>query len=182
VLLSWRGAATESDPAWRILRAGPFSQKPRSDTAWIGAARVVGALQGSGELQFVDAQVERGAWYAYALIAIEGERESIVGTIALQVLAPTVLTLHHATPNPFNPGTRIAFDLPGSASTPLQLAVYDVQGRRVKLLLQSTLRPGPHAVDWDGHDDLGRPTSSGLYVVRLQTSRDVLTRKLTRIR
>ncbi|UCE02298.1 MAG: hypothetical protein JSW67_13770 [Candidatus Latescibacterota bacterium] len=182
VLLSWRGAATQNDRAWRILRAGPFEREPQAHTAWIGAASQVGEMRGNGELHFVDTQVERGAWYAYALVTIEGERESIAGTIALQVLAPSVLALHPASPNPFNPGTRIAFDLPGATSTPVRLAVYDIHGRRVKLLLQATLRPGPHAVDWNGHDDLGRPTGSGVYVVRLQTSSDVLTRKLTRIR
>jgi flagellar hook assembly protein FlgD len=68
-------------------------------------------------------------------------------------------------PNPFNPSTRIHFQVarPGR----VDLAIYDVNGRLVRTLADGHLEAGPHALIWDGHDDADRLASSGIYFVRL---------------
>jgi hypothetical protein len=71
-------------------------------------------------------------------------------------------------PNPFNPRTTIRFGV--AVGGPAQLAVYDVGGRRVRVLLESPALPaGNHEVIWDGRDDGGRDLASGVYLARLQT-------------
>ena len=84
--------------------------------------------------------------------------------------------LHPNYPNPFNPATRVAFEL-GRAER-ARLTVYDVLGRRVRILVDARLPAGPHSVRWDGRDTNGRPVASGLYVCRLEAGTFVATRKM----
>jgi hypothetical protein len=71
-------------------------------------------------------------------------------------------------PNPFNPTTRISFELP--EPSPTWLSVVDLTGRRVATLRRETLDAGRHEVDWRGTDDDGRRLASGTYLLRLDTS------------
>jgi hypothetical protein len=70
-------------------------------------------------------------------------------------------------PNPFNPSTTIAFELPAAAEVDLQ--VFDARGRHVRTLLaHAPVSAGRHEATWDGHDDRGRQVAAGVYVYRLQ--------------
>jgi hypothetical protein len=81
-----------------------------------------------------------------------------------------------ARPNPFNPATTLAFEL--GRAQPVELAVHDLRGRRVRRLLADTLPAGPHAVTWNGRDDRGRSLASGVYLLRLETPAEVATRRV----
>ncbi|MCF7918935.1 MAG: T9SS type A sorting domain-containing protein [Candidatus Cloacimonetes bacterium] len=71
-------------------------------------------------------------------------------------------------PNPFNPATRIEFELKESAE--IELTVYDLRGQLVKRLLQGEMSAGRHVVDWDGLSGHSRQSvGSGIYFVRLTT-------------
>ncbi|MGD9549172.1 MAG: FlgD immunoglobulin-like domain containing protein, partial [Candidatus Krumholzibacteriia bacterium] len=79
-------------------------------------------------------------------------------------LAPV---LHDAVPNPFNPTTTVAFDLP--APETVSLLVFDVKGRLVRTLLdRQTFSQGRHEVRWDGRDQAGGQAASGTYFFRLE--------------
>ena len=69
-------------------------------------------------------------------------------------------------PNPFNPATTIAFDLP--VAQRVRVAVYRASGARVASLLDAPLQAGPHALAWRGCDDRGRAVASGTYFCRLE--------------
>jgi flagellar hook assembly protein FlgD len=56
------------------------------------------------------------------------------------------------------------------------LRIYNAQGRLVRTLLSSFLAAGPHSVSWNGLDDRGRPSSSGVYFIRLQAGGEFLSR------
>lgn len=80
-------------------------------------------------------------------------------------------------PNPFNPSTEIRFNLTEEAE--VDLAIYDVSGRRLRDLLSGEVREaGEHGVHWDGLDDGGRPAPSGVYFVRLIAADEVLSHKI----
>jgi flagellar hook assembly protein FlgD len=64
-------------------------------------------------------------------------------------------------PNPFNPTTRISFNL--KTQTRVRLAVYDVAGRLVRTLLDGPIAAGPASATWDGRDDRGSAVASGVY-------------------
>ena len=78
---------------------------------------------------------------------------------------PATLRLHPNRPNPFNPRTTIRFDLPAAGQ--VRLAVYDVAGRRIRVLVEGDLPAGSHEAVWDGRDASGRASPSGSYLARL---------------
>ncbi len=76
--------------------------------------------------------------------------------------APPRLALGPNHPNPFNPSTTLRFELPEDGE--VYLAVYDVEGRRVRTLLtEERFTAGLHSAVWDGLDDEGRELGSGVY-------------------
>lgn len=93
--------------------------------------------------------------------------------------APRILLAQNA-PNPLRTATTIRFELPRSQSVALDL--FDVQGRRIRSLVDGTHPAGAHVVRWDGRDDSGRETPNGLYFYRLETGGTVLRRKMTVLR
>lgn len=78
-------------------------------------------------------------------------------------LLPTEFRLHPPYPNPFNPTTTIAFDVPRDAR--VELTIFDVQGRMVATLLDGNLSAGTHSRDWTCSTCAG-----GVYFARLRTS------------
>jgi hypothetical protein len=70
-----------------------------------------------------------------------------------------------ATPAPFSSRTTIAFSL--AADAEVELAVFAIDGRRVRTLVRGLQSAGLHSVQWDGTDDRGRAVAAGLYYARL---------------
>ena len=90
---------------------------------------------------------------------------------------PERVALHPNSPNPFNPSTMIAYDVP-SGGADVQLAVYDVQGRLVRRLVDAPKAAGTHRVSWDGRDSHGTAVATGVYFYRMRAAGEVLTRKM----
>jgi predicted outer membrane repeat protein len=72
-----------------------------------------------------------------------------------------------AFPNPFNPSTTIHFEL--ERSMRVELAIFDLAGRRVRTLMSGTLSAGSHGERWDGTDSSGGAVASGTYFARVRT-------------
>ena len=70
-------------------------------------------------------------------------------------------------PNPFNPQTTISYFLP--QSSPVRLAVFNLLGQPVRILVDGEQSAGSHSVNWDGTDNHGNPLASGIYFYRLQS-------------
>ncbi len=81
-----------------------------------------------------------------------------------------------AHPNPFRPRTTITFSTPKAER--LDLAVFDVTGRKIRTLLCGPTEPGVNSIVWDGRDDAGRELASGTYLVRLQCGDQCQARRL----
>jgi hypothetical protein len=84
---------------------------------------------------------------------------------------PRRVLLHEAYPNPFNPRTTIAFDLPTTAR--VQLRVFDVLGREVASLVDGKLEVGSHQVVFDGSR-----LASGTYMIWLQAGDVIQSSKI----
>ncbi|MDY0109355.1 MAG: FlgD immunoglobulin-like domain containing protein [Candidatus Krumholzibacteria bacterium] len=84
---------------------------------------------------------------------------------------------HPAYPNPFNPLTTIAFDLPRDAR--VRLRIHDVAGRLVRELVDADLTAGSHRIAWDGTDRAGSRQPSGVYFYQLITPERTATRAMT---
>ena len=83
-----------------------------------------------------------------------------------ETTGPPQVRLLQNTPNPFNPATSIAFELPTMKK--VDLVVHDASGRVVRRLLDDRrYGPGRHSIGWDGRDDSGREVATGVYFYRV---------------
>ncbi len=103
------------------------------------------------------------------------------GGTAAPPLAGT-LRLRSPHPNPFNPQTRISFDLPDGEPSRVTLSVYNLRGERVAVLVDGTLPAGRHDVSWRGTSNDGRLLAAGTYVCQLKHGGRVATRTLTLVK
>ena len=93
---------------------------------------------------------------------------------------PVSFRLHPNHPNPFNPATTIRYDLP--VSVRVNIDVYNIAGRVVRMLENTIKQSGSHRVRWDGTDEYGLPLGSGLYICRMQAGEYTRSVKLMLVR
>ena len=67
-------------------------------------------------------------------------------------------------PNPFNPETTIAFQLP--AASEVTLEIYNTLGQRIRVLVDQALPAGQHKIQWNARDNRQQPVASGIYLYR----------------
>jgi hypothetical protein len=166
----------EADGSWRRTALGPGHEE--FPELW-GLSPLVTDFEGDGYLDLVvvrDNRVyrtgsrlrwtlddlwvaERGGRTRTACVGCEGRR-FVATTPAPRTLAVSVQ------PNPFNPATTLSADLPGPG--PVQWAIYDARGRRVRHWVDLATEAGPHRARFDGADQKGQALASGVYFVRLR--------------
>lgn len=76
---------------------------------------------------------------------------------------PASTRLVGAVPSPFNPTTRVLFDLQHDAD--VRIRVFTASGKLVRDLVHARMSAGHHNVVWDGNDKAGIPAASGVYYV-----------------
>ena len=89
---------------------------------------------------------------------------------------PLDFTLHQNHPNPFNPTTKIRYDLPEDAV--VDIAVYDMMGRLVKSLVSVQQKAGYHTLQWDATNDFGQTVPAGVYMCTIQAGDRIQTNKM----
>lgn len=104
---------------------------------------------------------------------------SLVSTPDTPPPAP-LATLSPARPNPFNPHTVIPFSIAGP--TQVELAIFDLAGRRVATLVDGMRPAGRGEATWNGDDDQGHAAAAGVYVARLRTAAVATTMRLVLVR
>jgi hypothetical protein len=91
------------------------------------------------------------------------------------VHSPETFSLTQNFPNPFNPSTRINYQLP--TINHVTLKVFDILGREVATLVNEVNRPGVYSVQWNASG-----VASGVYFYRIEAGSFVETRKLVLLR
>jgi hypothetical protein len=138
------------------------------------------------------------------MISLQDQRSDIVTNLVITVIDPegastsdsiTVVTTPTATkidnyleesfpqkyrlsqnyPNPFNPKTRIEFDLPKTDF--VKMEVYNLVGQKIATLLNKSLPPGHHTVEFDAND-----LSTGVYLYTIQTTKFCDVKKMVLLR
>ncbi|HIA84635.1 MAG TPA: T9SS type A sorting domain-containing protein, partial [Candidatus Marinimicrobia bacterium] len=84
--------------------------------------------------------------------------------------------LHQNYPNPFNPITSLRYDLPEQAL--VVLTIYDLMGREVTQLVNTTQDAGYRSVQWNATNSFGKPVSAGVYLYQIRAGEFVQTRKM----
>ncbi len=80
-------------------------------------------------------------------------------------------------PNPFTRLTSIELQLEHAG--PVSLEIFNLQGQKVKMLDAGFLEAGTHIYDWDGTAENGQKLEAGTYLVRIQSGKEVLTKKVS---
>jgi hypothetical protein len=105
---------------------------------------------------------------------IDGDTLTFEVPIIVQVVStepeyfiPEAFALHQNYPNPFNPITSLRYDLPEDGL--VNIAVYDMMGRIVKTLVNSSQTAGYKSIRWNATNDRNEPVSAGLYLYTIQS-------------
>jgi hypothetical protein len=131
------------------------------------------------EYKFRDYTVKNGETYSYRVEVLEGDE--VVTSFNTELKTPAhALTLYQNHPNPFTQGTNIEFVLPEDGYVVLE--VFDISGKRVRVLANRTMPAGRHMELWDGRSGSGEYVASGMYFYRVATGEGVITKKCVMLR
>jgi len=93
---------------------------------------------------------------------------------------PAMYRLAQNFPNPFNPTTRIAFDIPKKGH--VSLKIYNVAGQLVKTLVDDVLEAKHHEYEWTGTNNAGVKVASGVYFYSIEADNFTSTKKMVLLR
>jgi hypothetical protein len=188
VRLSWRTASEVDNAGWEVERrevGGQTSEVRNAAAEWMKLGFVEGAGTSSSPREYIFTDVLRlpiddsrltihASRYVYRLRQLDRSGSfSYSHEVEVELgSAPREFTLGQNFPNPFNPSTMMEFTLAEDGRTSLK--VYDLLGREVRTLVEEDLKAGRvHRVEFHASD-----LSSGVYIVRLTSGSQRLTRKL----
>lgn len=128
---------------------------------------------GASRVEAISNEVRAAVEWIYGAADLPTLCEDPCGDEVTQVdpdgrVAPVATRLEVGAPNPFSPRTTLRYTL--GAQGPVDLAIFDVGGRRVRTLASGERTAGSHEVVWDGRDDSGGRVASGTYWARLQAA------------
>jgi hypothetical protein len=83
-------------------------------------------------------------------------------------------------PNPFNPITTMQYQV--SEPTQVEIAIYELLGRKIRTLVNEIKTPGTYEIQWNGLNQIEEPVTSGIYFCVLKTVQFNMTRQLVLLR
>ncbi|MFH1680610.1 MAG: hypothetical protein ABIH26_08205 [Candidatus Eisenbacteria bacterium] len=109
-------------------------------------------------------------WYEDAIVSVAGGHARPVGSLTIG-----------ASPNPFNPSTRLRVEFGGTVSS-IDLSVYDIRGRLVRTLHRGSLGARVLVLPWDGTDESRRLLPSGVYFAAASSGEARAVRRVVLVR
>ncbi|NVM01701.1 MAG: T9SS type A sorting domain-containing protein, partial [Candidatus Helarchaeota archaeon] len=172
VIIKWETASEENNLGFNILKS------QRKDVEFIKVNDALIKSSDEGIYNFTDKDVETGNTYYYILqsVDITGKNRSYQ-TISITLKIPRQYALYQNYPNPFNPITNVKFDIPKQEKVTLK--IYNILGQEIKTLIDKTLEPGSHTVQWDGTNTFGLKVASGIYIYQLKAGKFMKAKKMT---
>ena len=158
-----------------MISSGPFTLAP-GDTQEVVLAFAAGLgadrLSSITVMKHVARQLQR--WYPYHP---KFETVNLDEPIAVDI--PFYYKLSQNYPNPFFERTTIQYTIPKPAF--VKIMIYDILGKQVMILENKQKEIGTFQVSWDGRDQNGKQTPSGIYIYRLQAEHIEITGKLFKV-
>ena len=175
-VLRWSTLVEQNLDGFNILR----SESETDGYECITAKPIpAGGSSAGASYEFKDSDIGLNRTYYYKLEGMSaGGSKDLSGPYKVICRAPFALAQN--APNPFNPSTAIKFTI--AEDSYVTLAVYDVAGRRVKTLVDRSLKANFYRVEWDGRNDEGRKVTSGVYFYRLHAGAFVQSHKMILLR
>jgi len=171
-------------------------------TACLGPALLPGVVESGGSALYQpSACLEWSSFHDSLWIEVEGVPAYFVATIdtddpyfvhvddveypctnpvGVEPLAAPVEVRLGVAPNPARVTSEVTFAQPREGR--VRIGVFDLAGRRVRSLADLFYPAGEHRVSWDLRDDAGFEVTTGMYLVRLETSSGSRTRSVLRLR
>ena len=118
--------------------------------------------------------LENGGMLKYAALDIEFPANSSAGNEDVTSLNSIGL---HNYPNPFNPETRISFEINNELNEQMQIEIYNIKGQIVKTY-PIVLNGAEGSIVWNGKDEAENSVSSGLYFYKLNVGDRSVTKKM----
>ena len=91
----------------------------------------------------------------------------------------TDMKLHQNYPNPFINETKITYEL--SKQSFVKISIYNINGQRVRILIDEIIPAGKHTVTWNGTNQSGQLLESGIYFYELKTEKGTARKKMSLI-
>lgn len=130
---------------------------------------------------YTDTTAADGRRYYYKLVDVNSSGVmSENGPIMAETSLPRDFQLYQNFPNPFNPTTKIRFELPHEAQT--QITIFNINGQVVKTLVNCKFKPGYHEITWNGLNDFDSKVSSGIYYLQIKAGHYKDVRKMAFIK
>lgn len=174
VTLKWTTAWEENNARFDVQR-----RASNIDASWT----TIGNVAGNGttyepkNYSYTDKNLASGS-YEYRLVQFDFDGNSTSDFILTQIVevgTPVEFILAQNFPNPFNPTTKINFQIPIEGL--VKLSVFDLSGREVAALVNEVLTPGYYIFDFNGSN-----LSSGAYFYRLVANNSVMTKRMLMIK
>lgn len=96
------------------------------------------------------------------------------------VNTPAQVHLYQNVPNPFNPKTTIFYTLPTTSD--ITMSIYDLSGKLIRQWTETAKSAGQYSITWYGDNNMGQEVQSGMYLYRLQTENQTITKRMVLLR
>jgi len=140
---------------WQVVAGGGLTMT--GNNIWCGSTvgqTAIGWTSGTNQLAHI------GFWYPEVSgPGIEEQRQfggMNKGVMETKLFAPA--------PNPFFRTIKIRYSLNSERHT--RIHIFDILGRKIRVIANSIQKPGEYSICWDGKDDAGRNVPNGVYILR----------------
>ncbi|MBN2281223.1 MAG: T9SS type A sorting domain-containing protein [Candidatus Marinimicrobia bacterium] len=164
--LYWETAAEVNNQGFDIER-NHFASK-----GWEKIAFVAGEGNSSSPVSYTycDKNVEKFGNLKYRLKQLDYdgtcEYSPEISIIMKEVIVPIRFTLQNNYPNPFNPTTKIAYEIATEGF--VSMKIYNIEGRKIETMVEENQQPGRYELNFDGGS-----LSSGVYFCRLTSGNNI---------
>lgn len=153
-----------------------------ADPDFVPSAATFVSLVSAPDTTYDDGPFVSGTQYKVSAVDEDGYASGYAGPVELDVTgigerpAGWTFRLDQNRPNPFNPSTRIGYEV--GARSKVTLDVFDVTGSLVKRVVDEAKGPGSYTAEWDGTNAKGERVSTGVYFYRLTAGTFSQTKKM----
>ena len=167
VTLNWTTATELNNSGFNI-------ERKTASSSWqkISFVSGNGTTTQQNSYSYTDRNLADGK-YSYRLkqVDLDGTFE-YSKTVEINISTVKDYELSQNYPNPFNPTTKITFNIPEAGN--VKLAIYNLLGQEVKVLVNGFTEAGNHTVDFAGSN-----LASGIYLYKIEANGFIQTRKMT---